>query len=391
MSRLTWSTAGESHGPGLVAIAEGLPAGLPLTTELINRDLARRQRGYGRGGRMKIERDQVRFVGGVRGGETLGGPVAMTIENLDHAKWTQRMQAAPFTERPERVTRPRPGHADLAGGMKYDRRDLRDVLERASARETAARVLVGAACRELLRCVAGIRVLSHVVQIGPIESPIPQGDVDWDATFEAAELSDVGCADPATSERMREHIHATAKAGDTLGGVFEVVALGVPTGLGSHVRWDRRLDGRLAQALMSIPAIKGVEVGLGFEAARRPGSEVHDAIRYDASRLGFARSSNRAGGLEGGITNGEPVRCRAAMKPISTLRKPLESVDIDDKQPFEAAVERSDVCAVPAAAVVGEAMVAITLGDALLEKCGGDSLGELKRNYERYLEQIRDY
>jgi len=342
---------------------------------------------------MRIERDKVRFLGGVRGGETLGGPVAMAIDNLDHANWKDRMQAEPFEQPPDRVTRPRPGHADLAGGLKYDRRDLRDILERASARETAARVLVGSLCRELLWCVAGTRILSHVVQIGRVEAPPPasESEVDWEAVFEAAEASDVACGDAATAERMRKHIHETAKAGDTLGGVFEVVALDVVTGLGSHVRWDRRIDGRLAQAIMSIPAIKAVEVGLGFEAAARPGSEVHDAIAYDADARRFTRPTNRAGGVEGGITTGEPLWCRAAMKPLSSLRKPLDSVDIDDKEPFDAAVERSDVCAVPAAAVVGESMVAITLCDALLEKFGGDSLGELKRNHARYVTQLQDY
>jgi chorismate synthase len=358
-----------------VAIVEGIPAGLPLLAEDVDADLARRQRGYGRGGRMKIETDRVRLVAGVRGGETLGSPLALVIENRDHANWAGRMGPAPFPTPPEPVTRPRPGHADLAGGLKYDRHDLRDILERASARETAARVAVGAVCRKLLGA-AGIDVFAHVVAIGPVEAST--AGLTAAALKEKARASDLSCADPEAEQRMRASILEAAHAGDTLGGVFEVVATGVPPGLGSHVQWDRKLDGRLAQALMSIQAIKGVEIGLGFGAARVRGSEVHDAIGWEEGT--FTRPTNRAGGLEGGITNGMPVVCRAAMKPIATLKKALPSVDVRTKEPFDAAFERSDVCAVAAASVVGEAMVAITLADALLEKLGGDSLREMLDN-----------
>ncbi|MCC6556658.1 MAG: chorismate synthase [Polyangiaceae bacterium] len=388
MTQLRWTTAGESHGPELTAIVEGVPAGLPLLAADVDADLARRQRGYGRGGRMKIESDVVRFTGGVRGGETIGSPIAMVITNRDHASWAGRMGADPFPVPPEPLTRPRPGHADLAGGLKYARRDLRDVLERASARETAARVAVGAVCKKLL-AELGMDVFAHVVSIGPVAASLtalPLADLRA-----RARASDLACADPIAEEAMRDAIRDAAHRGDTLGGVFEVIAAGVPPGLGDHAQWDRRLDGRLAQALMSIQAIKGVEIGLGFEAARTPGSEVHDPIGYDRDARSFTRPSNRAGGIEGGITNGMPVVCRAAMKPISTLKRALPSVDVRTKDPFDAAFERSDVCAVAAASVVGEAMVAITIAGALLEKAGGDSLGEVSRNLEGYLAGVRAY
>jgi chorismate synthase len=381
-------TAGESHGPELVAIVEGVPAGLPLLAADVDEDLARRQRGYGRGGRMRIETDRVRLTAGVRGGETLGGPIALVIPNLDHASWAGRMGAAPFEAPPEPVTRPRPGHADLAGGLKYDRRDLRDVLERASARETAARVAVGAVCRKLLG-VLDVDVFAHVTSIGPVRTP--PSDRPLDDLRRAARTSDLACADGEAEAAMRAAILEASHAGDTLGGTFEVVATGVPPGLGSHVQWDRKLDGRLAQALMSIQAVKGVEIGLGFEAAARRGSAVHDGIGYDAAGAEFTRPTNHAGGLEGGITNGMPLVCRAAMKPIATLRRALPSVDVRTKEPFEAAFERSDVCAVAAASVVGEAMVLVTLADALLEKLGGDSLGELRRALDGYRAQLRAY
>ncbi len=381
-------TAGESHGPELVAVVEGIPAGLPLLAADVDADLARRQRGYGRGGRMRIETDRVRFSGGVRGGETLGSPIALAIPNLDHASWTGRMGAEPFEEPPEALTRPRPGHADLAGGLKYDRHDLRDILERASARETAARVAVGAVCRKLLAAL-GIEVFAHVTAIGQVTTDL--GDRALDEVRDAARASDLSCADPMAEQAMRAAILEASHAGDTLGGTFEVVATGAPPGLGSHVQWDRRLDGRLAQALMSIQAIKGVEIGLGFEAASRRGSEVHDAIAFDAAASAFTRPTNRAGGLEGGLTNGMPIVCRAAMKPIATLRRALPSADVVTKLPFEAAFERSDVCAVPAASVVGEAMVLVTVADALIEKLGGDSLGELRRALEGYRAQLRAY
>ncbi|MGH7271590.1 MAG: chorismate synthase [Polyangiaceae bacterium] len=389
MSRLRWVTSGESHGPRLTAIVEGVPAGLPLVAEDVDPDLARRQRGYGRGGRMKIETDRVEFIGGVRGGETLGSPVAMSIANRDHANWLDRMSPAPMPVRPEAVTRPRPGHADLAGGLKHDRHDLRDVLERASARETAARTAVGAVCRKLLGAF-GIDVFAHVVAIGPAEAPATTGLSASDLRTRSR-ASDLACADADAEGRMKDAIREAAHAGDTLGGVFEVVATSVMPGLGSHVQWDRKLDGRLAQALMSIQAIKGVEIGVGFGAARARGSDVHDAIAYDAERRAFTRPTNRAGGLEGGITNGEPVVCRAAMKPIATLKKALGSVDVHTKIPYQAAFERSDVCAVAAASVVGEAMVCIVLADALLEKFGGDSMGELSRNVASYRAQLSEY
>jgi chorismate synthase len=354
----------------------------------IDADLARRQKGYGRGGRMKIESDHVELVAGVRGGETLGSPIAMAIQNRDHQSWVDRMSAAPFDTRPEPLTRPRPGHADLAGGLKYDRHDLRDVLERASARETAARTAVGAVAKRLLGAL-GIDVFAHVVAIGEVEVPkLALAATDIRAR---ARASDLACADPDSEARMKDRIREAAHAGDTLGGVFEVIALGVPAGLGSHVHWDRKLDGRLAQALMSIQAIKAVEIGDGHDGARRPGSAVHDPIAYAASAHAFTRPTNHAGGLEGGITNGEPVVCRACMKPIATLRRALPSVDVVTKEPFDAAFERSDVCAVAAASVVGEAMVATVLADAALEKWGGDSLAEIVRNAAAYREQLKRY
>lgn len=381
-------TAGESHGPELVALVEGIPAGLPLLASDVDGDLERRQHGYGRGGRMKIETDRVRFTAGVRGGETLGSPIAMVVTNRDHAAWAGRMGAEPFDAPPKAVTRPRPGHADLAGGLKYDRHDLRDILERASARETAARVAVGAVCRRLL-ATFDVDVFAHVTAIGEVTARV--GERPLGELRAAARASDLACADPVAEDAMRAAILAASHAGDTLGGTFEVIATGVPAGLGSHVQWDRKLDGRLAQALMSIQAIKGVAIGLGFEASTRPGSAVHDAITYDASSSAFTRATNRAGGLEGGVTNGMPVVCRAAMKPIATLRAALGSTDIVSKLPIEASVERSDVCAVAAASVVGEAMVLITLADALLEKLGGDSLVELTRALDGYRAQLRAY
>ncbi|HEY1696432.1 MAG TPA: chorismate synthase [Polyangiaceae bacterium] len=388
MSRLRWMTAGESHGPRLTAVVEGIPSGLALLAEDVDADLARRQRGYGRGGRMKIETDRVEIVGGVRGGETLGSPIALSIVNRDHANWLDRMSPAPMPAPLEPLSRPRPGHADLAGGMKHDRHDLRDVLERASARETASRTAVGAVSRKLLAAV-GVDVFAHVVAIGPVETPAL--DLLPDEARARSHASDLACVDASAEAAMRTAIRDAAHAGDTLGGVFEVVATGVPPGLGSHVQWDRKLDGRLAQALMSIQAIKGVEIGAGFGAARTRGSGVHDPIHYDIAARRFTRPSNRAGGLEGGITNGMPVVCRAAMKPIATLKKALDSVDVRTKEPFQAAFERSDVCAVAAASVVGEAMVCIVLADAVLEKFAGDSMTELLRNVDGYRRQLAEY
>ena len=382
-------TAGESHGEALVAVIDGVPAGLPLTEAEINEDLARRQRGYGRGGRMKIERDRVHLTSGVRWGLTLGSPITLTIPNLDWENWKATMSVGP----PEpgaaakQITRPRPGHADLAGAMKYGHRDIRNVLERSSARETTARVAVAGVAKKLLG-EFGIQILSHVVEIGGIR--VGELDLPWAEIQRRAEASEVRCADGGAERRITEAIDDAKAKGDTLGGIFEVVALGCPVGLGSYVQWDRRLDGRLAQAFCAIQAIKGVEVGLGFETARRPGSQVHDEILYDAD-AGFKRTTNNAGGLEGGVTNGQPVVVRAAMKPLSTLRTPLRSVDVATKEAVEAVVERSDVCAVPAAGIVGEAMMAIVLAHAFLEKFGGDSLEEIRRNYDAYQASLKNW
>ncbi len=376
-------TGGESHGPSVTAIVEGMPAGLRLTAEDVDRDLARRQRGYGRGGRMKIETDRANISAGVRDETTLGSPIVMTILNRDHASWSDRMGAHAFTSKPDKLTRPRPGHADLAGGLKYDRADLRDILERASARETAARTACGAVARALLAAI-GIDVFAHVIQIGDVKASVSR-----EGLRERSRASDLSCGDAQAELKMRDAIKDASHAGDTLGGRFEVIASNVMPGLGSHVHWDRKLDGRLAQALMCIQAIKAVEIGDGFAASERRGSTVHDPIGYEDKR--FVRATNHAGGVEGGITNGEDVVCRAAMKPIATLRRALMSVDVSTKAPFEAAFERSDICAVAAASVVGEAMVALVLADAVLEKFGGDSMKELQRNVEGYRAQLESY
>ncbi len=383
-----FTTAGESHGRGLVAILEGIPAGLPLAADRVNAELKRRMGGYGRGARMKIEADQIEWLAGVRAGETLGSPIAMLVWNRDWEHWQDVM--APEADAPggggggerrRQVTRPRPGHADLAGSLKYDRQDARDILERASARETVARVACGAVCKVLLDQF-GVEIGSHVAELGGVTakylSPLPS------PLNQASDSSPVRCLDPEAEAEMIRRIDAAKAAGDTLGGVVEVVALGVPVGLGSHVSWDRKLDGRLAQALMSIPAVKGVELGLGFEAARRKGSEVHDEILP-----GLARATNRAGGTEGGMTTGEPLVARVAMKPISTLMSPLRTVDLKTGGPAQAQSERSDVTAVPAMGVIAEAMLALVLAQALLEKFGGDALSETKRNFEGYLAQVR--
>ena len=383
-------TAGESHGEALTTVIDGVPAGLQLTAGDIDEDLARRQRGYGRGGRMKIERDRVHISSGVRWGRTLGSPITLTIANRDWENWKGTMAVG--TPDPsvaaKQITRPRPGHADLAGAMKYGHHDIRNVLERSSARETTARVAVAGVAKRLLR-EFGITILSHVTEIGGVRI---NGDLSmaWDDLRRRAEASEVRCADPDAERAIIEAIDAAKEKGDTLGGVFEVVALGCPVGLGSYVQWDRRLDGRLAQALCSIQAIKGAECGLGFETARRPGSAVHDEILFDTEG-GFRRTTNNAGGLEGGVTNGQPLVVRAAMKPLSTLRTPLRSVDVATKEPVEAVVERSDVCAVPAAGIVGEAMVAIVLADAFLVKFGGDGIEEIRRNYLAYQESLKEW
>ncbi len=392
-----FTTAGESHGRGLVGVLEGIPAGLPVSAERINAELKRRMGGYGRGARMKIESDQIEWLAGVRAGETLGSPIAMLVWNRDWEHWQDVMAPeadAPATERRRQVTRPRPGHADLAGSLKYDRQDARDILERASARETVARVACGAVCKLLLEQF-GIEIGSHVVELGGVRAGVgaQHGEVGAQhaaplqvprSLNAAADASPVRCLDPDAEREMISRIDAAKAAGDTLGGVVEVIALGLPVGLGSHVSWDAKLDGRLAQALMSIPAVKGVELGLGFEAARRKGSEVHDEILP-----GLSRASNRAGGTEGGMTTGEPLVARVAMKPISTLMSPLRTVDLKTGGPAQAQSERSDVTAVPAMGVIAEAMVSLVLAQALLEKFGGDALSETKRNFEGYVAQVR--
>uniref|UniRef100_A0A7C5WZN6 Chorismate synthase n=1 Tax=Thermocrinis ruber TaxID=75906 RepID=A0A7C5WZN6_9AQUI len=381
-------TAGESHGRGLVCIIEGLPANLELSSEYINRELERRQRGYGRGGRMKIEKDKVQILSGVRFGKTLGGPVALFIENKDWENWKEKM--AVEGERPETAvpfTRPRPGHADLAGGIKYNQRDLRNILERASARETACRVALGAVCKRFLEEL-GVFVGSYVVSIGPLSPPIEEQDLI--KRHQLAEQSEVRFPDPSKDKEFMELIDRAKEMGESLGGVFEVFAVGVPPGLGSHVHWDRKLDGRIAQAMMSIQAIKGVEIGLGFEAAKRLGSEVHDEIGYREGE-GYFRYSNNLGGLEGGITNGMPIIVRCAMKPIPTLTKPLRSVDVLTKEEVRAGKERTDVVAVPAASVVGESALALVLADAFLEKLGGDFMEEIKERYRIYLDHVKSF
>ena len=382
---LRFLTAGESHGRTLVVIVEGLPAGLAIDTDAIARDMRRRQGGYGRGRRMAIESDRADIVSGVRAGETFGGPVAMLIENRDWPNWQYTMRTTAVAPddaggaRRAPVTRPRPGHADLAGGVKYEREDLRDILERASARETAARVAAGALAKQLL-AAAGIGITSHVFTVGSVTLPDHER-VQFSQATALADDAPLRCVDEALEQRMIAEIDRAREAGDTLGGAFEVIATGVPVGLGSYVQWDRKLDGRLAQALMSIPAIKAVGVGIGPDAASRPGSRVHDEIvPGDGARAtGLARPTNHAGGLEGGVTNGEDLRVSAYMKPISTLMKPLRSVDLSTMTAAPAAIERSDVCAVPAAAVVGEAMVALVLADAMLERFGGDSIAAITR------------
>ncbi len=388
MPRLTLQTAGESHGPLLTGLVTGLPAGLKIDIAALNADLARRQHGYGRGGRMKIERDEARFTGGLRGGETLGGPIAFEIANRDHGVWEKVM--GPLDVEPEaaakrRLTSPRPGHADLAGGLKYGRRDLRDILERASARESAARVAAGALCRQLLLALF-VRVRSGVLSIG--EVAVPEGPRGFEDLEKVDEASPFRLVDRSVETAMMDAVDAAAKAGDTLGGTILVGARGVPTGLGSHVSWEDKLDGRIARALMSIPSVKAVSLGEGVANAFRRGSTAHDPIAYDAAR-GFSRTSNRAGGLEGGITNGEDLLATIYQKPISTLRDGLPSVDIDTKQPHRASYERSDVTAVPACGVIAEAMLAFVLADALLEKTGGDSMEEVKRNFEGFVKAQR--
>jgi chorismate synthase len=385
-------TSGESHGRAIIGIIEGIPAGLSLSTKDIDYELQRRQKGHGRGGRMKIEKDHAELLSGVRWGRTLGSPIALLIENRDWENWREGMSSEEkYKGSIPAVTRPRPGHADLAGLLKYGHDDIRNVLERSSARETAARVAIGAIAKKLL-LEFGIVAGSYVISIGNVKfNPEKPGKVVTKdmlaALHKKAEGSPVRCPDKALSMRMVSLIDNTQKKGDSLGGAFEVFLTGLPPGLGSYIQWDRRLDGRLAQAVMSIPAIKAVEVGMGLEIASHSGSEVMDEIFYKAGS--FIRKTNNAGGIEGGMTNGMPVILRAAMKPIPTQRRPLRSVDVRTKSPVEAAYERSDICAAPAASVIGEAMASIIIADAMLEKFGGDCIGETKRNYASYIDYLR--
>jgi chorismate synthase len=389
---LRFYTAGESHGQALLAFVSGLPASLPVSLDFINHDLHRRQLGYGRGGRQKIERDRAQIFAGVRRGETIGAPIAMRIENRDWANWEKILPVEASTIPPSeerRLVAPRPGHADLAGSQKFNFHDARYILERASARETAARVAAGALAKLLLR-EFGTEIASHTVQVGHVRL---EQNASW-AEIQAV-MADIEtplrCVNGAVQEKMKAEVDAANKAGDTVGGVFEVVAHHVPVGLGSHAQWDEKLDGRLAQAVMSIQAVKGMEIGAGIAAAGSNGSEVQDEISYDKAAKKFRRSSNRAGGLEGGITNGEDVLVRGYLKPISTLRKPLGTADMVTKEPIQAAYERSDWCVVPAAGVAAEAMVALVLADAFLQKFGGDSLAEMRRNFDNYARQIDEF
>ena len=389
---LKLTTAGESHGPALVCTLEGMPAGVPLLADDINADLFRRQQGYGRGRRMQIERDEVEFLSGVRAGETLGSPIAMLIRNRDWKNWVEIMDPAPRDDdadglRKRSVTRPRPGHADLTGILKYDRDDARDILERASARETTARVAGAAVARALLKTF-DVHVGSHLVHLGGIDAATVPLPADLNA---ASDASPVRTLDPEAEARIIALIDAAKAEGNTLGGICEVVARGLPVGLGSHVSWDRKLDGRIGQAMLSIPAVKGVELGMGFNSARKTGAEVHDEIAIAPGRTiagNVQRTTNRAGGLDGGMTNGEPVVVRVAMKPIATLMKPLQTIDTTTSAVAAAVVERSDVTAVPAMGVIAEAMLLLVLADAMVEKFGGDSLGEMRRNYDGYLAHV---
>lgn len=384
-----FTTSGESHGKALVSIVEGVPAGLPIDIAAIDHELWRRQQGYGRGGRMKIETDTVEILSGVRHGKTIGSPIALMIKNDDFVHWQEIMSAEEIETQPKNprlVKRPRPGHADLAGGQKYQARDLRNILERASARETAARVACGALAKQLLGAF-GVEVRSHVVKLGHVQVvPLLR---TWEEIAAIPADAPLNCVDPRSQNEMIELIDTVKVGGDTLGGIFEVVARGLPVGLGSHTSWIEKLDGRVAQAVMSIHAVKAVEIGTGVANAGKRGSEVHDEIFHDGQS--FKRPTNRAGGLEGGITNGEELRVRGYLKPISTLRKPLHSVDIDTKKEDLAAFERSDITAVPAAGVIGESMVAITLANAMREKFGGDSIDEMRRNFDSYTESIASY
>jgi len=389
---LRYYTAGESHGEALVAFLSGMPAGLKVDQAFLDRELWRRQQGYGRGGRMKIERDKAHILSGVRHGSTIGSPIAVLLENKDWKNWTDALPVEPGDpSKHKRVASPRPGHADLAGALKYNFPEARYILERASARESAARVAIGALAKLLLREL-GIEVLSHVVAVG---HAIVEKEVAWRAIAELHQREEVllNCADPSAEARMKEEVDRALQTGDSVGGVVEVVAHGVPPGLGTYAQWDERLDALLAAAVMSLQAVKAVEIGAGISAASSPGSAVHDEIGYEKASgfSGFTRTRNNAGGIEGGVSNGEEIRVRGYVKPISTLRRPLQSVDFATREPVKAAYERSDVCVVPAAGVAGEAMVALTLARCALEKFGGDSIAETQRNFRGYLEQLQKY
>jgi chorismate synthase len=390
---LRYFTSGESHGEALVAFLSGLPAGLAVDQAFVDRELWRRQQGYGRGGRMKIETDRAHFLSGVHHGKTIGSPIAVLLENRDWQNWKESLPVeSGDPAKHKRVASPRPGHADLAGALKYDFTEARYVLERASARESAARVAIGALAKLLLR-VLGIEVLSHVIAVGSVS--IADREIAWEQMEPLARKDEVmlSCADPESEQRMKDEVDKVLRTGDSVGGVFEVVARNVPPGLGSYVQWDERLDAMLAAAVMSLQAVKGVEIGSGIRGAHSPGSAVHDEIGYqrDSGFSGFTRARNNAGGIEGGVSNGQEIRVRGYLKPISTLRRPLQSVDFTTREPVKAAYERSDVCVVPAAGVAGEAMVALTLARCALEKFGGDSVKETKRNFQGYLEQLKNY
>ncbi len=386
---IRYYTAGESHGKNVTAVIEGIPAGLPITVEYINHHLARRQKGYGRGKRMEIEKDRVEITSGIRWGESMGSPICLVIKNKDWENWGDIMSILKKDKDKEFIKRqPRPGHADLSGMLKYDREDMRDILERASARETAARVAAGAVAKKLLKDF-NIQVVSFTKQIGNIRAKalnIAPKDVPG-----VTEESPLRCIDKFAEKKMIAEIKNAEENGDTIGGIFSVVAQGAPVGLGSHTQWDLKLDGRVAQALMSIQAIKGVEVGRGFNVVNYRGSKIHDEIKYDRRRKEIFRKNNNAGGIEGGMSNGEVMIFRAAMKPISSLRKPLKTVDLNTKKAVDTAIIRSDICAVPAAGVVGEAVVAIEVVRVMKEKFGGDSLKEMKRNYKNYMKQVLNY
>ena len=390
---LRYFTSGESHGEALVAFISGIPAGLEVDQEFVDRELWRRQQGFGRGGRMKIERDTAHILSGVRHGKTIGSPISIMLQNRDWQNWKESLPVETGDpEKHKRVASPRPGHADLAGALKYDFPEARYVLERASARESAARVAIGALAKLFLREL-GIEVLSHVIAVG--SASIADREIAWEKIEEVCRKEEIllSCADPEAELRMKEEVDKVLRTGDSVGGVFEVVAHNVPPGLGTYVQWDERLDALLAAAVMSLQAVKAVEIGTGIHAAYSPGSAVHDEIGYqkDFGQTGFTRTRNNAGGIEGGVSNGQEIRVRGYLKPISTLRRPLQSVDFATREPVKAAYERSDVCVVPAAGVAGEAMVALTLARCALEKFGGDSIKETKRNYQSYLDQLKNY